>query len=122
MLLINQNQHKVKYSNIFLKQIFQERISLDGEITLSSEYLELYISTRLNVFLENKNTDSLLTPTLAPLKSVTQHELKEIAKLLEISGEIAEISQEIIDSLAKKYIQTKPSFVKSFSHIEQLQQ
>lgn len=104
----------------FLKHIFHERLVLgEGEL-ISSEYLELYISKRLDIFLNKGDVEVLFSSPISPLRSITQHELVEVARLLSLQGEFTPLSSEIIDALQEKYVQTKPSFLKSFMHIEQL--
>ncbi len=108
----------------FLKQIFSKRLSLeeskDGVNIISTDYLELYVGNRLNVFLNKENPSSLTELSRVPLRCITQHELIEAAKCLFIAGSVTPYSHEIVDALQKKYSQSKPSFLKSFSHIETL--
>lgn len=105
----------------FLKEIFAERLVLEekGE-TISTDYLENYVAEHLEVFLEAKSTEKLFEKKLMPLRSVTIHEIKEVAKILKLEGEVSEKQNEIINSLQEKYPQTKPSFIKSFIHIQDL--
>ena len=104
----------------FLKQIFHERLDLSGGEVIVADFLELFISKRLDVFLSKENSEILFNKTITPLRSITQHELKEVAKLLSIEGELTPINQEVINTLQEKYPQSKPSFLKSFANIEKL--
>lgn len=105
----------------FLQHIFDGRLTIadQGDI-IKTDYLEQYISSRLNVFLEATETSTLFENDIMPLRSVTGHELVELAKILAIDIPFEPLSHEVVDALANKYPQTKPSFLKSFTHIEQL--
>jgi len=117
------SEKKSLQSNVltyFLKQIFEERINLEGTISISTDYLELFIEKRLSVFLEAKPPQELFDKTITPLRSITEHEIKEVAKILNIAGEFIPVHNEIIFDLQEKYSQSKPSFLKSFSNIQEL--
>ena len=105
----------------FLKQIFHDRLDLSQGKIISTDYLELFITKKLDVFLEAKQTDELFDQEITPLRSITEHEIQEVAKILSLEGEFVPVNQEIIESLQNKYPQTKPSFLKSFTHINQLE-
>lgn len=120
----------------FLKQIFHERLNLlSGEI-IRTDFLEMFISKKLNIFLDKGNPDFLLEKAITPLRCITEHEMGEVAKILSLKGEFTPVDQKtrsnivagvpkqdvfsMITSLQKKYSQSKPSFLKSFANMERL--
>jgi len=105
----------------FLKQIFHERLDLSAGELITTDYLELFILKKLQVFLDNKNPDILLEKSIIPFRCITEHEMLETAKILSLKGDFTPVNQEMISSLQKKYPQSKPSFLKSFSSVEKLQ-
>lgn len=86
------------------------------EALLSSEYLEEYISKRLEVFFERKDNE-LLKSIKAPLKIVSAQEINTLAEILEIEGKKVKPASEFIEKLQEKYPQTKTSLLKSFDNI-----
>lgn len=104
----------------FLKQIFHDRLNMGGGESIETDYLELYVSKRLSVFLDKQDSQLLLAEKITPLRSITEHEIREVAKILSLKGEFFPVDQKLIFDLQQKYPQTKPSFLKSFVNIEQL--
>ena len=121
----------------FLKKIFHERLDISSGDLIETDYLEMFISKKLEVFLHRGNSDILLDKLITPLRSITEHEIQEVAKILSLKGTFVPVDQKtqssivdgvpeqnvfsIISGLQEKYPQTKPSFLKSFANIERLE-
>ncbi|MCA9477802.1 MAG: hypothetical protein KC535_01510 [Nanoarchaeota archaeon] len=120
--LEEENSLQSKVLTSFLQRIFQGRLDLLGTELIKTDYLELFLSKQLSVFLEGTAAKTLLETAPAPLRCITEQEMREAARLLELEGTFEPVKQEIIDALAQKYPQTKPSFLKSFVHIQTLKQ
>lgn len=119
-ILKEQNSLQSQVLKHFLTQIFQGRLSLNGTKIIETDYLELFITKKLNVFLEGAEPNYLLEKLISPLRSITEHEVTEVSKILSLNGTFEPVQQDLIELLQTKYSQTKPSFLKSFSNIEQL--
>lgn len=112
---------------LFLDSYYEVKFTEKGH-KVSHEYLEDYISKRLDVFMSKKSLKNLKRIDFIPLRTIFFEEVLQLGMIYGFVTESTNITRELeslnstrlIEFMQGKYPQTKQSLVKSFEFVESL--
>ena len=112
-----------KVLKTILDKIYSSRLDIEftkekTANTLSSETMEEFSKSRLDIILTNAEPNNLHRYIITPLRTVSNQELLILAQLFKIKGSFPQEEHEFVTGMQTKQSQTKTSVARSFVFLQ----